>query len=94
MSGCSGKMGASIISAASMRSDCVVAAGVDIVAPSDAGFVYAGSFDQLDCEADVIVDFSNPVVLDSMLDYALHHRIPAVICTTGYSEEQKKKISL
>ena len=93
MTGCSGKMGASIIAAAANREDVQITGGVDLVAPKNADFAYAPSFAQLECDADVIVDFSNPAVLDSMLAYASAHNMPAVICTTGYSEEQKKKIS-
>ena len=75
MTGCSGKMGASIIAAAANRNDVKITAGVDLVAPKDADFLYAPSFSELDCEADVIVDFSNPVVLDSMLAYAIAHKL-------------------
>ena len=92
ITGCSGKMGASIINAASVRDDIEIVGGVDIVEPKNVEFEYAKSFDELKCQADVIVDFSNPVVLDGMLDYAVKNKIPTVICTTGYSEEQKKKI--
>lgn len=92
LSGCSGKMGASIISCAQARTDCRIAAGVDIFAPKDPEFVYAKSFEELSVDADVIIDFSNPAVLDSMLSFAKQHKIPCVICTTGYNEEQKAKI--
>lgn len=92
MTGCSGKMGASILSAAAAREDIRIVAGVDLVQPQNADFIYAPSFAELRCEADVIVDFSHPAVLDSLLTYALEHKMPAVICTTGYSEEQKSKI--
>ena len=92
MTGCSGKMGASILSAAALREDCEITAGVDLVKPADDSFIYAKSFEELDCDADVIVDFSNPAVLDSLLDYAVAKKLPAVICTTGFNEEQKQKI--
>ena len=92
MTGCSGKMGCSIIAAADSRDDVRICAGVDLAEPKNADFIYAPSFSELQCEADVIVDFSNPVVLESMLAYAEEHKLPVVICTTGYSEEQKKRI--
>ena len=92
LSGCSGKMGASIINSAAARSDCHIAAGVDINEPKDADFDYYRSFGEIATDADVIIDFSNPVVLDSMLSYAKQHKLPCVICTTGFSEEQKAKI--
>jgi len=92
ITGCSGKMGASLINAAASREDIEIIGGIDIVEPVNAKFEYAKTFSELECSADVIVDFSNPVVLDSMLEYAVEKNIPVVICTTGYSEEQKKKI--
>ena len=92
MTGCSGKMGCSIIAAADSRDDVRICAGVDLAEPKNVDFIYAPSFSELQCEADVIVDFSNPVVLESMLAYAEEHKLPVVICTTGYSEEQKKRI--
>lgn len=42
---------------------------------------------------DVIIDFSNPVNLDMIYDYATKNNTPVVIATTGYSDEQKKKIA-
>ena len=92
ITGCSGKMGASLINAAANRDDIEIVGGIDIIEPKNVEFEYAKSFDELSAKADVIVDFSNPAVLDSMLNYALKNKMPAVICTTGFSEEQKKKI--
>jgi len=92
ITGCSGKMGASLINSAANRDDIEIVGGVDIVEPKNAEFEYAKSFSELNCKADVIVDFSNPAVLDGMLEYALKNKTPTVICTTGYSEEQKQKI--
>lgn len=92
VSGCSGKMGVSIINAAASREDCKIVAGVDIVKPQNCDFDYAPALSQLKVDADVIIDFSNPVVLDSLLSYATAKKIPVVICTTGYTEEQVKKI--
>ena len=41
---------------------------------------------------DVIIDFSRPENIDFLLDYALKNKIALVICTTGYTDEQIKKI--
>ncbi len=46
----------------------------------------------LDEEIDVIIDFSKPRALDDMLDYAKENRIALVIGTTGYEEDELKKI--
>ena len=63
-----------------------VACGVDIV-PGLADFPLYTNFE--DCPpVDVIVDFSTWKPGADLLTYALKHRIPAVIATTGLSEEQ------
>ncbi|MCR5786595.1 MAG: 4-hydroxy-tetrahydrodipicolinate reductase [Acholeplasmatales bacterium] len=41
---------------------------------------------------DVILDFSNPANLDMIYNYAVEHKTPVVIGTTGYSKEQLAKI--
>lgn len=38
--------------------------------------------------ADVVIDSSAPQALPGILDYCLKHRVPAVLCTTGYDEAQ------
>ena len=63
-----------------------VACGVDVV-PGAADFPLYTTFE--DCPpVDVIVDFSTWKPGADLLTYALKHRIPAVIATTGLSEEQ------
>lgn len=92
ITGCSGKMGASLYSAAQSRDDLRIVAGVDITAPVNMDIAYARTFSELDCEADVIIDFSNPAVLEPELEYAVSHKLPIVICTTGFSKEQLERI--
>jgi len=41
---------------------------------------------------DVIVDFSAPSAIDSLLKLSLSHNIPLVLCATGYSAEQLDQI--
>ncbi|MBQ8536253.1 MAG: 4-hydroxy-tetrahydrodipicolinate reductase [Clostridia bacterium] len=43
-------------------------------------------------QGDVIVDFSCPEALETVLSEALKRKIPAVICTTGHTEAQKEAI--
>ncbi len=93
ITGCSGKMGASLLNVAKSRDDCKIIAGVDIAEPQSKDFEYARSFSELKTEADVIVDFSNPAVLSSMLEYAQEKKLPVVICTTGFNEQQIVEIN-
>lgn len=89
--GAGGKMGQVITQAVAQRSDCRIAAGIDPHAPACDYPVYA-SADQCTEPCDVIIDFSHPSALSPLLEYAISHRLPAVICTTGLSEEQIESI--
>ncbi len=43
-------------------------------------------------DVDVIIDFSNPANLDFLLKFAKERKSSLLICTTGFSQEQKNKI--
>jgi dihydrodipicolinate reductase len=40
---------------------------------------------------EVLIDFSHVSQLDPLLSYALSHRVPMVIATTGYTATRKLK---
>ncbi len=91
LNGCNGKMGAAVTKAVSERDDCQIVAGVDLYG-DNVNYKVFRSFDDVDVDADVIIDFSNPVVLDSMLNFAKSKNIPLVICTTGFNDIQVETI--
>ncbi len=90
--GCNGKMGHAVAQAAKENEKCTVVCGVDAFGESNYDFPVFSDFAHVNVDADVIIDFSNPACLDDLLCYALKNKTPAVICTTGYSEEQVDKI--
>ena len=90
--GCQGKMGHVIESCVAERKDCEIVAGFDIVAEPAKSYPVYTDFSACKEEADVIVDFSNPASLDGLIEYATGHQLPLIIATTGYSEEQTRKI--
>ena len=47
----------------------------------------------LETSFDMLIDFSHPDGINAIADYCLTHNTPAVIATTGYSEEQFNKIA-
>ena len=89
--GANGKMGHVIQSVVAGRDDCEIVAGVDINTESS-GFPVYSTFGEIKETADVIIDFSNPALLDSMLAFSEDKKIPVVIATTGYDDKQKKQI--
>lgn len=90
MCGCFGHMGKVITDIVSKSANCEIVAGVDI-AKDKSSFPVFESISQVDVPADVIIDFSHPSLLSPILNYA-SGRIPAVLCTTGYTVEQVEEI--
>ena len=50
------------------------------------------TLNELPFKVDSIIDFSSHFNLDMVLDYAINHKIPVVIGTTGYDNEELNKI--
>lgn len=90
ISGAAGFMGREVAAQAKVQG-IDIACGVDIAAmPTD--FPMYTSFADAPTDVDCVIDFSKPASLDGLLDYAAQHRIPAVLATTGYSDDQLAKI--
>lgn len=89
--GACGQMGRNITLCANDNEDIKIVAGVD---KYNCGMEYPvfPTFDDINLEADVIIDFSNVALLDNLLDFALNKKLPLVIATTGYSDAQIEKI--
>ena len=90
--GANGKMGKNIYNCIKEREDCKAVAGVDIYTEQYADFPIVETPAQLPVKPDVIIDFSNPALLDGLLDYCLSTGTPLVIGSTGYSDEQIAQI--
>ena len=88
LSGCNGKMGRTIVDLIKDKEGCKLVAGIDFNdLQSDLFPVFRFPAD-CDVKADVIIDFSHPAGLSSLLDYAIDKKLPLVLATTGLSEEQ------
>ena len=85
--GCFGRMGNAVRQIIKDEADMEIVAGVDIMDGTVEFPVYKVVTDVKE-EADVIIDFSSPKALASLLDYATSKNVPVVLCTTGFSEEQ------
>lgn len=84
-------MGHAIIKAVKEREDCDIICGVDIK-EGNLSFPIYSCFSDVKEKIDVIIDFSNPLVLEDMLTYAKENKTPCVICTTGFSDKQIENI--
>lgn len=86
--GCNGKMGQVISEIVEADDNTVIVAGIDIFQNRNNKYPVYQSFSQCNVKADVIIDFSSPVNLQEMLDFAIAKEIGIVICTTGFTTEE------
>ncbi len=93
LSGANGAMGQAVFRAVQKIDSAQIVAGVDINTAAGNGVPIYSSFSEVTESVDVIIDFSHPSVLDSLLDFAKEKSLPVVICTTGLSKEQISKLS-
>ncbi|MBQ7536167.1 MAG: 4-hydroxy-tetrahydrodipicolinate reductase [Stomatobaculum sp.] len=91
--GCNGHMGKIVSSTALEESGVKIVAGVDIDTTVNYDFPVCSSMKEVSADsADVVVDFSVAKAVDEVIDYAAETGIPTVICTTGLTETQLKRI--
>lgn len=92
ISGCNGYMGRVTASLAADDPDISVAAGFDINTAGGGEFPVFSNPEDFKGSADAVVDFSSPSALDGLLKFGVSRRIPLILCTTGYSQEQLAEI--
>ena len=89
LSGCFGRMGSAVISAACENGKIEIISGVDITEGESSFPVYKSIFDNAEVP-DVIIDFSHHSALPGILNYAVKNNVPVVIATTGHNTEETK----
>ena len=92
MHGCNGKMGQVITKIIKEDINVEIVAGIDKYKGIPNDYPVFESIDKCDVDADVVIDFSNAAAVDGLLDYCVEKQVPVVLCTTGLSEEQLKKV--
>lgn len=92
LSGCNGKMGQVITSCLEDFENCEIVAGFDINSAVLNNYPVYDNYDSFKDEADLIIDFSHPSVLEKLLDYAVNRNLPIVVATTGLDEKQVERI--
>jgi len=92
MCGCNGAMGRMITGIVRDDPEAEIVAGIDMADNGQTDFPVFSSISDCNVEADAIIDFSTPKILTEILTYSKQHKVPAVLCTTGYSDEQLAEI--
>jgi 4-hydroxy-tetrahydrodipicolinate reductase len=81
--GAAGRMGAEVVNAIEVSSDCTLVAALDFRDPLDQ-LVTSG--------AQVVVDFTTPDSVMANLEFLITHNIHAVVGTTGFDDARMSKL--
>ena len=92
MHGCNGHMGQVISGLVQNDPEIEIVAGIDLVDNRDNGYPVFTDIWTCDVQADAVIDFCSPKATDNLLDFCVERQIPVVLCTTGLTEEQLKKV--
>ena len=92
MHGCNGKMGRMITGNVREDENTVMVAGVDSYTEEANDYPVFSSIDKCDVQVDAVIDFSNSGAVDGLLTYCADNQVPVVLCTTGLTEEQLKRV--
>lgn len=92
MHGCNGAMGQVISGIIEESESAVMAVGVDFKDDGHNPYPVFKNLEDCNVDVDVIIDFSSSKATDRLLNYVAEKKIPLVLCTTGLSEEQVKKV--
>ena len=91
INGCNGKMGKVISELANNDKELEVVAGFDICIEKNIYPVF-NKVEDINIKPDVIIDFSVPQATIDILEYAQKEHIPIVIATTGFTDDENKRI--
>ncbi|MDO4941382.1 MAG: 4-hydroxy-tetrahydrodipicolinate reductase [Lachnospiraceae bacterium] len=92
MHGCNGVMGQVISKIVEETDGAEMVAGIDRFDEGKNCYPVFTDLQKCDVKADAIIDFSAAPAVDALLDYAVEKQIPVVVCTTGLTDEQLKKL--
>ena len=93
MNGCNGKMGQVITRLVSEDNECEIVAGFDVNDSIENTYPVFTNPDEFTGDADVIIDFSHASALTTVLNYCKKRKLPVILATTGYTDEQKKEFT-
>ena len=93
LNGANGAMGKVVSELIALDPTVEIVAGVDLNTDVDLGFPVFDDIRKIDMDADAVIDFASVKAVDNLLDFIEEKKIPAVICTTGLSEEQIGRIN-
>lgn len=90
--GALGKMGANVLELLKGDTQALAVCGIDAKGGVCGDLPIYASFEEIKEKPDVVIDFSSPAALKGELDYCVKNNVPAVIGSTGFTDEQLKQI--
>ncbi|MCY6370572.1 4-hydroxy-tetrahydrodipicolinate reductase [Clostridium ganghwense] len=92
LSGCLGRMGKVISQSVANFPSLSIVAGIDKNDDDTVKYPVYKTIQECNTVGDVVLDFSRPETLSSLLQYCKDKNLPLILCTTGYSQEQLTQI--
>ncbi|MBR3614405.1 MAG: 4-hydroxy-tetrahydrodipicolinate reductase [Clostridia bacterium] len=92
LNGANGRMGKEVIIASRNLDNMNIVCGFDREENLNGEFPIYNKIQNIKENVDVIIDFSVPSATFEILKYAKENRIPTVVATTGFSEQELEKI--
>lgn len=93
INGCNGKMGQEVARRIKETEEIETLCGVDKIDTGDNAFPVFQKVEDINLIPDVIIDFSIPKATFAILEFAKKNKIPTVIATTGFSDEENALIN-
>lgn len=92
VNGCNGKMGQIVCDLVEQNENLILKSGFDKEVTGEFVFPVFNKIEDITEKPDVIIDFSVPIATLNILKYAVKNKVPIVIATTGFSEDEEKII--
>jgi len=90
--GCGGKMGKVVEGIVNRDENTTVVAGVDPRDGITADYPVFKNIAECNVKADAIIDFSTASAIPALLEYCKKTNTPAILCTTGFSDELNAQV--
>ena len=88
INGINGRMGQEVLNQVNSSDEFEISCGVDKYINNDLSFNTYTDISSIKETPDVIIDFSIPIASMNILEFAKNKKIPTVIATTGFSDEE------
>ena len=90
VNGAKGAMGKIVIELIKKSEEFYLVCGVSSSVSESDDYIGFHTLDDVNLKADVLIDFSHFSKFDSLVDFINKTKMPSILATTGYSEDQEE----